>query len=125
MATLRIAPAAKRDLELILSWTHENFGERIRRSYESLIVQALSDIADNPDRTGSQRRKDISSVARTYHLYFSRSNSRSRQLLIRQPRHFLLFRAVDDGLVEVARILHDSMDLQRHLPAEYRDKPEG
>jgi plasmid stabilization system protein ParE len=30
----------------------------------------------------------------------------------------LLFRVVEAG-VEIGRVLHDSMDLERHLPTEY------
>jgi plasmid stabilization system protein ParE len=39
---------------------------------------------------------------------------------VKEPRHFLLYRRREDGVIEVARILHDGRDLQRHLPEEYR-----
>jgi toxin ParE1/3/4 len=32
------------------------------------------------------------------------------------PRHFLIFRLRRDSAVEIVRVLHDSMDLARHLP---------
>jgi plasmid stabilization system protein ParE len=35
-------------------------------------------------------------------------------------RHFLLYRRRSDGLIEVARILHDGRDLQLHLPEKYQ-----
>ncbi len=56
--------------------------------------------------------------ARTYHLSFSQSRADGPS--VRQPRHFLIYRRREDGMVEVARILHDSRDLQRHLPEAYR-----
>jgi plasmid stabilization system protein ParE len=56
--------------------------------------------------------------ARTYHLEFSRS--RVSGSTVKEPRHFLLYRRREDGVIEVARILHDGRDLQRHLPEEYR-----
>ena len=34
----------------------------------------------------------------------------------RRGRHFLVYRAADGQTVEIGRILHDRMDLQRHLP---------
>jgi toxin ParE1/3/4 len=57
--------------------------------------------------------------ARTYHLSFSRS--RAAGPAVKEPRHFLLYRLRDDGVIEVARILHDGRDLQRHLPEDYRN----
>jgi toxin ParE1/3/4 len=40
---------------------------------------------------------------------------------VSRPRHFLLYCSTrPDGQVEIGRVLHDSMDLQRHLPDEYR-----
>jgi toxin ParE1/3/4 len=34
----------------------------------------------------------------------------------RRGRHFLIYRAAGDREIEIIRILHDSMDLRRHLP---------
>jgi toxin ParE1/3/4 len=39
---------------------------------------------------------------------------------VTEPRHFLLYRRREDGVIEVARILHDGRDLARHLPEGYR-----
>ena len=39
---------------------------------------------------------------------------------IRHPRHFLLYRVTESNLVEIGRVLHDSIELQAHLPEEYR-----
>jgi len=40
-------------------------------------------------------------------------------------RHFLLYRTRPDGRVEIGRVLHDSMDLERHLPDNYRAPETG
>jgi toxin ParE1/3/4 len=55
--------------------------------------------------------------ARTYHLEFSRN--RVTGLGVKEPRHFLLYRCRGD-VIEIARILHDSRDLARHCPEDYR-----
>jgi toxin ParE1/3/4 len=34
----------------------------------------------------------------------------------RRGRHFLLYRAAEGQIIEIGRILHDQMDLQRHFP---------
>jgi hypothetical protein len=55
--------------------------------------------------------------ARTYHLELSRKRVRGQP--VKEPRHFLLYRRRADGVIEVARILDDVRDFQRHLPKEY------
>jgi len=55
--------------------------------------------------------------ARTYHLSLSRS--RLPGAVVKEPRHFILFRRSGE-VIEVARILHDASDLERHLPQDYR-----
>jgi plasmid stabilization system protein ParE len=34
---------------------------------------------------------------------------------VKDPRHFLIYRVNRAGIVEIARVLHDSMDLPRHI----------
>lgn len=62
----------------------------------------------------------IAQAARTYHLRHSRDHVDDTVGRVRRPRHFLLYRMRSDGDVEIARVLHDRMDLERHLPEEYR-----
>ncbi len=122
-----VSPAAERDIESILAWTHERFGASGRLRYEALLVRAILDVADDPERIGSRSRPEIAAAARTYHLYHSRNRVESSAGRVRRPRHFLLFRTCDDGHIEIGRVLHDSMDLSRHLPEGYgasrRDPP--
>jgi toxin ParE1/3/4 len=35
----------------------------------------------------------------------------------RKGRHFVVFRMPDGQTIDVIRLLHDSMDLAKHLPA--------
>jgi toxin ParE1/3/4 len=115
-----ISPAAERDIESILAWTHEQFGASGRRRYEALLVRAILDVADDAERAGSQNRPEIAAAARTYHLYLSRNRVETAAGRVRHPRHLLLYRTCDDGRIEIGRVLHDSMDLSQHLPEEYR-----
>jgi toxin ParE1/3/4 len=39
---------------------------------------------------------------------------------VRDPRHFLLYRVTESNTVEIGQNLHDSMELDIHLPKEYR-----
>ncbi|WP_210405724.1 type II toxin-antitoxin system RelE/ParE family toxin [Paludisphaera borealis] len=88
--------------------------------YEALLIQAILDVAENPERHGSHSRPEIAPPARTYHLRNSRDRVKRSSDRVRQPRHFLLYRAVGDGWIEIARVLHDAMDLSRQLPGEYK-----
>ncbi len=107
------------DIDAILEWTQEMFGAKARTRYESLLTRAILDVAEAPRRAGSHDRSEIAPAARTYHLRFSRDRVMEVVGRVRRPRHFLLYRIADDRLVEIARVLHDSVDLERHLPEDY------
>lgn len=120
-----ISPAAERDIQSILTWTHERFGLQGRVRYEALLVRAILDVADDPRRTGSQTRSEIAPAARTYHLWHSRDRVEPAGERVRRPRHFLLYRTRDDGRVEIGRVLHERMDLAQHLPDDYGPQTTG
>lgn len=118
MARYRLSPQAELDIEVILKWTQDEFGDRARRRYEALLARAIADVAEAPDRAGSRDRPEIAVQARTYHLRQSRDRVKKAIGRVQRPRHFLLYR-VEDGSVEIGRVLHDGMDLKRHLPDDY------
>jgi len=66
----------------------------------------MREFAAGPDVLGSRARDDISPGLRT--LDVARRG--------RRGRHFLLYRATADLEIEILRILHDAMELRRHLP---------
>ena len=65
MTGFLISPAAERDIESILAWTQAHFGEQARLRYEALLAQGIADVAEEPDRGGSQHRSEIAAAART------------------------------------------------------------
>ena len=91
-----------------------------RLRYEALLARAILDVADDPDRVGSYTRPEIAPEARTYHLWHSRNRIEPVSERVHHPRHFLLFRKCGEGPIEIGRVLHESVDLARHLPEEYR-----
>ena len=123
MARFTLSPAAERDITSILAWTHEHFGEQARRRYEALLAQAIVDVAEDPERLGSASRDEISRHARTYHLWHSRQHVDKALGRVRRPRHFLIYRFTARNRIEIGRVLHDSLDLSSHLPAQYRASP--
>lgn len=118
---LRITGPAQRDIAAIAKWTIRKFGETATLRYMALIRQALLDIGANPERPGSRSRPEILVAgARTYHISFSQSSG--GDLRVKEPRHLLLYRQGVDGIVDVARVLHDGRDFERHLPKDYRSR---
>jgi toxin ParE1/3/4 len=119
-----IAPKARSDIASILSWTEDNFGPQTLTRYSKLIATAIEQVAANPKLAGSIHRPEIGEDCRIYHLHCSRKTAGRAGDRIRHPRHFLLYRVTESKVVEIARVLHDSTELEAHLPKEYRGLPE-
>ncbi|TKT46604.1 type II toxin-antitoxin system RelE/ParE family toxin [Rhizobium sp. LC145] len=119
MADFRLSAVAEADLVELLAWTQERFGTQARLRYERLLVVALHDIAVEPQRPGSTLRPELGEDIRSYHLRHSRDRARNESGVVRRPRHLLLYRIAHPGLVGVGRVLHDAMEIERHLPTDY------
>lgn len=109
---VRLGAAAEVDFANILKWTAENFGARQSRVYRDVLVQTIGALADGPDVAGSAARYEIMTGLRTLHV--ARSG--------RRGSHFLMYRATPSSTLEIVRILHDRMDLQRHVPSDSDDR---
>ena len=48
MTEYRLSPLAEQDIETILEWTHEEFGEKARIRYEALLTRAIMDVTYYP-----------------------------------------------------------------------------
>jgi toxin ParE1/3/4 len=67
----------------------------------------LRALRSGPDIPGGVQRDDLAPGILTLHV--ARNG--------RKGRHFIVFRVGDDHVIDVLRLLHDSMDLSSHLPA--------
>ncbi len=117
MARYRLSKAAQADVTEILAWTQAQFGGAARLRYESLIVAALRDVATQPDRPGSIERPELGADVRSWHLQLSRGQMGTGAGVVRRPRHFLIYR-IEPALLVVGRVLHDAMELARHLDTD-------
>ena len=115
MTRYRISHAAASDIIDILTWSQERFGHEARARYERLIATAIRDIAADPNRPGSAERPDLGDGVRSWHLRGSRDHTSGP--LVRHPRHILVYRRDDDVLV-IGRVLHDAMELRRHVATD-------
>jgi len=102
---VRLGAAAELDFANVLKWTAENFGVRQSRVYRDTLVHAIGELANGPNVAGSKARDEIMPGLRTLHV--ARHG--------RRGRHFLMYRAAPKSTIEIVRILHDKMDLQRHI----------
>ena len=112
MAEYRLTRSARADIVSILAWSHEQFGEEARTRYQALIATAIRDAPSRRDDGGHQLRPELGEGVFTWHL--SRSRLRSPGGRVHRPRHFLVCRRDADALV-IGRVLHDAMDLGRHV----------
>ncbi|MCL6706464.1 type II toxin-antitoxin system RelE/ParE family toxin [Pseudomonas sp. R2.Fl] len=119
MGDFRLSLLARADIVDILAYTHEPFGPQARLRYERLIATALRDLANDPERRGSLARPEFGEAVRSYHLRFSRDRAGGDFGSVRRPRHFVLYRPIAPNLIGIGRLLHDAMELERHLPADF------
>jgi toxin ParE1/3/4 len=104
--TVRLTNHAAQDVEDILEWTFQQFGARQLEIYADAINDALEVLTVGPTAAGLHWHPELGEAVATLHV--------ARQG--RKGRHLLVFRvSAPESVVEVLRILHDSMDLSRHL----------
>jgi toxin ParE1/3/4 len=106
-------PGFGRDIQEIVAWSEEHFGALAADRYGLLIRQATGR-AGGTDSSRRNRAPRPAPHAYVYHLMFSRERMAGER--VNAPRHFVLYRHMDEK-VEFARVLHDSRDLARHVPA--------
>ncbi|MBN8463814.1 MAG: type II toxin-antitoxin system RelE/ParE family toxin [Dechloromonas sp.] len=107
--TVRLSAAAETDFRQILRWTADNFGSGQARAYADTLSSALKALCAGPSIIGVKERPEIGTNIRTLHVA---GNGR-------KGRHFIMFRVASDQdsqVIDVLRLLHDSMDLERHIP---------
>ena len=103
--TIRLAIRAEQDFFEIVQRTADSFGPQQAAVYAETLSLAIGDLAKGPDILGAKRRDEIGKGILTLHV--------ARQG--RKGRHFVVFRISDATTIDVLRLLHDSMDLARHL----------
>lgn len=98
----------------IVEWTMDHFGDLQSRKYESALEATIDALRFGPTIPGVRARNDLMRDLRSLPVTLGG----------RRGTHILLFRIdrAARNTIEVMRILHDSMDFARHLPAS--DEPD-
>ncbi|WP_439469191.1 type II toxin-antitoxin system RelE/ParE family toxin [Blastomonas fulva] len=93
MRRWQLTPAARIDLAGIWNYTADNWGVAQAEQYIRQIESTLTAAAEN-----SPLVRGLDDVWR-----------------IRAGNHLCIFRKLPDGKIEVIRVLHERMDIDRHL----------
>ncbi len=96
MARVILAKRARKDLIGIRKYTVDRWGKEQARKYISQIYRLADDLANH--RVQGKPRKEIAPDLRSYHV----------------GRHVIFYVESEIG-IEVARVLHDSMDFPKHF----------
>jgi toxin ParE1/3/4 len=96
MSNYRLSPLAEEDLFKIISTTIESWGSAQAKVYAQTIDSALLKLAQYPDF--GRERSDIYNGARSFPV----------------EKHIVFYQISDNG-IDVARILHQRMDLTKHF----------
>jgi toxin ParE1/3/4 len=102
-----LAAAAQTDLDNIAAWTTENFGPSQAENYIEAILDTIDELTAPKSPSRSLARDEIAKGMRTLHM---RKHGR-------RGRRFLLYSETADE-VQIQRVLHDSMELSRHVTRE-------
>jgi toxin ParE1/3/4 len=103
---VELTPGAERDFADIVRWTRRTFGAWQTQTYRATLRETLKALHSGPNIIGVKKRDDLGPGIFTLHV--ARDG--------RKGRHFIVFRVGGDQIIDVLRILYDSMDLTDHLP---------
>jgi toxin ParE1/3/4 len=92
-----LSPAAKADIEDIWDYTVNRWGLDQAAHYLRLINTACEELAQ-----GKRLSRSADDVRPGYHRAAAES-------------HIIFFRRMDTGVLDIIRILHQRMDIARHL----------
>jgi len=103
-----LTDTAKADLRDIILWTANQFGDQQAKTYAQIIYEAISALTEGPDIVGVKPCTDVSD--KVYMLHTARSGKKARHLIMFQVE------TQAEHIIQIIRILHDSMDVSRHIP---------
>ncbi len=116
MRELTFSREAERDIDLILDWSIEQFGNAAAARYAALIYHCCELLRVDP--IGQSTSPGEASGIRLLHLKAGARSVPRSVGRVKHPRHFIVFRVLRNGDLEITRVLHDRMDLERFANAD-------
>lgn len=103
---VRLVAVSERDYEEVIKRSAQDFGPLQAEVYAETLELAINALREiGPKAIGVKEREEIGPGIFTLHA------ARSK----RKASHFLVFRVTELRTIEILRILHDRMDLARHI----------
>ena len=115
MAEYRLSAPAEAQIEEILDWSQEKFGERTAERYAALLVKAMEDVADHPRQKSVLWKRVAAGEVGVYHIRHSRDHVSDPPGQVGDPRHHLIFRIGRDGIADILGFIHERMLFNRAL----------
>lgn len=104
--TVRLVAVSERDYQEVIKRSAQDFGPRQAEVYAETLELAINALREKGPKTiGVKEREEIGPGIFTLHA------ARRK----RKASHFLVFRVLEIQTIEILRILHDRMDLARHI----------
>lgn len=111
MLSYRISKAAEADIEAILDHSLNTFGEDAALRYENLLKMSINALRKDINQPGaSPTLRGLNK----FHISMCKKEAQVDGVMVVSPRHIVFFR-VSNEILEVVRVLHDSMDFERHI----------
>lgn len=119
-AQYRLTASAKADITALLKESASQHGLDARDRYAALILAALRRVAKAPEGHSTSARPDLRPDIRSFHIRHSRNES--HEAPVGNPVHVIFYRAIEPGLIEIVRVLHDRMEPTLHMELENTNK---
>jgi toxin ParE1/3/4 len=113
MARYRLSGPAKADIASILRTSETQYGYDARVRYRGLLTAAMRRIASAPEGRATMDRSELLTGLRSLHIRHSRNES--LEAPVGDPVHVIFYRAIEPGLIEIVRVLHDRMEPSNKL----------
>lgn len=104
---VRLVAVSEQDYLEVIKRSAQDFGSIQAEVYAETLEMAINALReDGPETIGVKEREEIGPGI--FALHAARHK--------RKASHFLVFRVLEIRTIEILRILHDRMDLARHIP---------
>src|SRR5579872_125556 len=107
MPRYRLSDPAKADIASLLRTSESMHGTEARIRYRALLTAAMRRIAAQPQGPSTADRSDLFAGVRSFHIRNGRAES--REAAVGAPVHVIFYRAIEPGLIEIVRVLHERM----------------
>jgi toxin ParE1/3/4 len=108
----RLSGRAEADIVHILTISEQRWGIEGMARYSATLVAAMRQVAADPEGFATRDRSELMSGIRSFGIRHVRVPTKSK---VKKPVHVLYYRAVEPGLIEIVRVLHEHMEPSRHL----------